>query len=43
MAPGILITVVDPDEDYVGITIQADNGRFSGSTLIYAGLTGWPA
>ena len=38
MEPGLTITIVDPDDDYLGIEIQASNDRFAGSTWIYAGL-----
>jgi len=32
------ITVVDVDDDYLGITVAASSGRFSGTAYIYAGL-----
>lgn len=35
---GFKIKVVDPDEDYLGIDIQAANPRYAGSARIYAGL-----
>jgi len=38
MEPGITITVVDPDTDYLGIEVSVSNGRFAGSARIYAGL-----
>src|SRR5208337_3311633 len=38
MASGLIIKVVDPDDDYLGIEIRASNDRFAGSTRIYAGL-----
>lgn len=34
----ILITIVDPDLDYLGLEIRAGNGQFAGSTRVYAGL-----
>ena len=37
VAQGLRVTVVDPDDDYLGIEIQARNDRFAGSTRIYAG------
>jgi len=38
MPPGLTITVVDRDIDYIGIEIRATSGRFAGSTWIYADL-----
>jgi len=38
MTPGLRISIVDPDEDYLGIEVAADSGRFAGTTRIYAGL-----
>jgi hypothetical protein len=38
MTPGLSITIVDPDDDYTGVEIQACNDRFAGSARIYAGL-----
>ena len=38
MSAGLTITAVDADVDYLGIEIYASNGRFSGSTWIYAGV-----
>jgi hypothetical protein len=35
---GLRIQVVDPDDDYLGIDIQAANNRFAGTARIYAGL-----
>lgn len=35
---GMIIKVVDPDDDYLGIEIFASNERYSGATRIYAGL-----
>lgn len=35
---GLRIKVVDPDDDYLGIDIQAANKRFAGTARIYAGL-----
>ena len=35
---GLRIKVVDPDDDYLGIEIQAANKRFAGTARIYAGL-----
>jgi hypothetical protein len=34
---GLSIKVVDPDDDYLGIDIQAANKRFAGTARIYAG------
>ena len=34
---GLSIKVVDPDDDYLGIDIQAANQRFAGTARIYAG------
>jgi hypothetical protein len=34
---GLRIKVVDPDDDYLGIEIQAANKRFAGTARIYAG------
>lgn len=33
---GLVFTVVDPDNDYLGIEIYAFNGRFSGATRIFS-------
>jgi hypothetical protein len=33
-----MVTVVDPDDDYLGIEIRACSDRFAGSARIYAGL-----
>ena len=38
MNDGLTIRVVDPDEDYLGIEVVACNGRFAGTTFIYATL-----
>jgi hypothetical protein len=38
MGTGLQITVVDVDDDYLGIEITAGSGRFSGSARIYAGV-----
>jgi hypothetical protein len=38
MTEGLRIRIVDPDDDYLGIEIQVSNGRFAGSTRIFAGL-----
>ena len=38
MTPGLRISIIDPDENYLGIEISAASGRFAGTTLIYAGL-----
>jgi len=38
MEAGLKITVVDPDDDYLGIEIRAWNDRFAGTTRIFAGL-----
>ena len=38
MEPGLKISVVDPDADYLGIEVAAASSRFAGTTLIYAGL-----
>ena len=35
---GLKIKVVDPDEDYLGIDIQAANPRYAGSARTFAGL-----
>lgn len=35
---GLSIKIVDPDDDYLGIDIQAANKRFAGTARIYAGL-----
>jgi hypothetical protein len=37
MQKGLVITVIDPDPDYLGIDIRAWNERFAGSTFIFAG------
>jgi hypothetical protein len=39
MRPGLTITIMDVDPDYLGIEIRASNDRFAGATRIYAGLT----
>lgn len=38
MEPGLRISVVDPDEDYLGIEVAAASSRFAGTTRIYVGL-----
>ena len=38
MDPGLRISVVDPDDDYLGIEVAAASNRFAGTTRIYAGL-----
>jgi hypothetical protein len=38
MTEGLRIRIVDPGDDYLGIEIQVSNGRFAGSTRIFAGL-----
>ena len=38
MEQGLTISIVDPDDDYLGIEISAANPRFAGATRIYAGL-----
>ena len=38
MDPGLTVTALDPDEDYLGIEVSASNDRFAGSAWIYAGL-----
>ena len=38
MTPGLTITVIDPDNDYLGIEIQACTDRYSGTAKIYAGF-----
>ena len=38
MTPGLRISVIDPDEDYLGIEVAAASCRFAGTTRIYAGL-----
>ena len=38
MNPGLQFSVVDPDDDYLGIEIHGWNERFSGTTFVYAGL-----
>jgi hypothetical protein len=53
MGAGLQITVVDVDDDYLGIEIAVGSTRFSGSARIYAGvnqlsefaraITGFPA
>lgn len=35
---GLRIKIVDPDDDYLGVDIQAANSRCAGSARIYAGL-----
>ncbi len=37
MKAALTIIAVDPDDDYLGIEIEAHNERFAGSTRIYAG------
>jgi hypothetical protein len=39
MTPGLSITVVDPDDDYLGIEIHAQSQRFAATTFIYAGFS----
>ena len=34
---GLRISVVTPDEDYLGIELSAANGQFAGATYIYSG------
>lgn len=53
MEIGLTITVVDPDEDYLGIEVFVSSVRYAGSTRVFAGLdelerladklTGFPA
>jgi hypothetical protein len=38
MERGLTITMLDPDEDYLGIEVVASNERFAGSAYIYAGV-----
>jgi hypothetical protein len=38
MTPGLRISIIDPDEDYLGIEVAATSGRFAGTTRIYAEL-----
>jgi hypothetical protein len=38
MTPGLRISIIDPDEDYLGIEVAAASGRFAGTIRIYAGL-----
>jgi hypothetical protein len=38
MGTGLQITIVDVDDDYLGVEIAAGSGRFSGSAHIYAGV-----
>lgn len=38
MAGELIIKIVDPDEDYLGIEVRASNDQFAGSARIYAGL-----
>ncbi len=38
LSPGLTITVIDPDEDYLGIEIQVCSNRYAGSARIYASL-----
>lgn len=38
MNKGLIIKVVDLDEDYLGIEIYASNARSAGATRIYAGF-----
>jgi hypothetical protein len=35
--PQLQISVVDPDDDYLGIEVFASSGRYSGTTRLYAG------
>lgn len=35
---GLRIKIVDPDDDYLGVDVQAANSRYAGSAQIYAGL-----
>ena len=35
MRPGLTIVIADPDDDYLGLEINARNQRFAGSTRIY--------
>lgn len=34
--PGLTISVVDPDDSYLGIEVRATGARFAGTTFIYA-------
>ena len=36
--PGLTISVVDPDDDYLGIELYAASERYASATRIYAGL-----
>ena len=38
MERGLTITILDPDEDYLGIEVVASNERFAGSAYIYGGV-----
>lgn len=38
MEPGLTVTALDPDEDYLGIEVVASNERFAGSAYVYAGV-----
>lgn len=38
MEPGLTITALDPDEDYLGVEVAASNDRFAGSAWIYAAV-----
>jgi hypothetical protein len=38
MISGLTITVVERDPDYLGVEIQASNGRFAGSAWVFAGV-----
>jgi hypothetical protein len=38
VAAGLNITVVDPDDDYLGVEVFASSGRFACSSRIFAGL-----
>jgi hypothetical protein len=40
MDAGVTITVVDSDDAYLGLEVVASNGRFAGSTRIFASLDG---
>ena len=36
---GLSIEIQDPDDHYLGIVIKISNGRYTGQTRIYAGLS----
>lgn len=38
MEQGLCISVVDPDDDYIGIDVHVSNERSAGTAFIYAGL-----